>query len=101
LTNNYPMDKGRVEFRVHALRRMFQRGISIAAVLHVLETGTTVEQYPDDFPYPSRLVHGLWASQPIHVVVADNAEIGIRVVVTAYQPDLEEWEPGFTRRKKP
>ena len=95
------MDKGRVEFRVHALKRMFQRQISNAAVLHVLDTGATVEQYPDDFPYPSRLVLGWWASRPIHVVVADNAEEGIRIVVTVYQPDLEEWEPGFRRRRKP
>jgi hypothetical protein len=68
------MDKGRVEFRIHALKRMFQRRISSAAVLHVLETGDTVEQYPDDLPYPSRLVPGWRESQPIHVVVADNNE---------------------------
>jgi hypothetical protein len=67
----------------------------------VLETGVTVEQYPDDFPYPSRLVLGWLESQPIHVVVAENIEEGIRIVVTAYQPDLEEWEPGFRRRRKP
>jgi len=94
------MDKGQIEFRIHALKRMFQRRISSAAVLHVLETGVTVEQYPDDSPYPSRLVLGWWESRPIHVVVADNIEEGIRIVVTAYQPDLEEWEPGFRRRRK-
>ena len=95
------MDKGRVEFRIHALKRMFQRRISTAAVLQALETGTAVEHYPDDFPYPSRLILGWWESRPIHVVFADNIEEGIRIVVTAYQPDLEEWEPGFKRRRKP
>jgi hypothetical protein len=68
------MDKGRIEFRIHALKRMFLRRTGSAAVLHVLETGATVEQYPDDFPYPSRLVPGWWESRPIHVVVADNKE---------------------------
>jgi hypothetical protein len=34
-------------------------------------------------------------------VVADNAEDEIRIVITVYQPDLEEWEPGFRRRRKP
>jgi len=95
------MDGKRIKFRIHALKRMFQRQISNAAVLHVLDTGTTVEQYPDDFPYPSRLVLGWWESRPIHVVVADDIEEGIRIVVTVYQPDLEEWKPGFTRRRKP
>jgi hypothetical protein len=95
------MDEKRVKFRIHALERMFKRQISNAAVLQVLDTGTTVEQYPDDFPYPSRLVLGWWKSRPIHVVVADDIEQGIRIVVTVYQPDLEEWEPGFTRGRKP
>jgi hypothetical protein len=95
------MEKGRFEFRVHALKRMFQRQISAAAVLHVLDTGATIEQYLDDFPYPSRLILGWWNSRPIHVVVADNTEEGIRIVITVYQPSLEEWEPGFRKRKKP
>jgi hypothetical protein len=95
------MEKGRFEFRVHALKRMFQRQISAAAVLHVPDTGATIEQYLDDFPYPSRLILGWWNSRPIHVVVADNAEEGISIVITVYQPNLEEWEPGFRKRKKP
>ncbi len=95
------MDKEKIEFRVHALKRMFQRQISYAAVLQVLVTGTTIEHYPDDLPYPSRLVLGWWESRPIHVVVADNAEEGTRIVVTVYEPDLEEWEPGFRKRRKP
>ncbi len=95
------MDEEKVEFRVHALKRMFQRQISYAAVLHVLVTGTTIERYPDDLPYPSRLVLGLWEARAIHVVVADNAEDGTMIVVTVYEPDLEEWEPGFRKRRKP
>jgi hypothetical protein len=95
------METGRIEFRVHAIKRMFQRQISAAAVLHVLDTGATVEQYPDDLPYPSRLVLGWWNSRPLHVVAADNTEEEIRIVVTVYQPNLEEWEPGFRRRRKP
>jgi hypothetical protein len=80
---------------------MFQRQISAAAVLHVLDTGTSVEEYSDDFPYPSRLVLGWWNSRPLHVVVAENTEKGTRIVITVYQPNLEEWEPGFRKRRKP
>jgi len=80
---------------------MFQRQIGYAGVLQVLETGTTIEVYPDDLPYPSRLVLGWWESRPIHVVVADNTEEGSRIVVTVYEPDLEDWEPGFRKRRKP
>jgi hypothetical protein len=80
---------------------MFQRQISAAAVLHVLDAGVTVEQYLDDFPYPSRLVLGWWNSRPLHVAVAENTEKGFRIVITVYQPNLEEWEPGFRKRRKP
>lgn len=85
-------------FRVHAIRRMFSRRVSVEDVRQVLATGEAVEEYPDDIPYPSRLVLGWCGSRPIHVVVADNAEAGETIVVTVYEPDLDQWEPGFRRR---
>jgi hypothetical protein len=59
-----------------------------------------VEDYPDDTPYPSRLVLGWSSSRPIHVVVADNVDEQENIVITVYEPDLLEWEPDFKRRKK-
>ena len=48
------MEANRLVFRVYAIRRMFQRHISEKEVRHVLETGETIETYPEDGPYPSR-----------------------------------------------
>lgn len=45
-------------FRVHAIRRMFGHRISEDDVHQVLLTGEVIEEYPDDTPYPSRLVLG-------------------------------------------
>ena len=45
----------RTQFRVRAIRRMFERGITEEDVAHVLSTGEVIEEYPDDLPYPSRL----------------------------------------------
>ena len=45
-------------FRVHALRRMFERQLSVEDVEAVIDSGETIEDYPDDTPYPSRLVLG-------------------------------------------
>ena len=86
-------------FRMHAIQRMFQRGISVDDVRHVLASGEVVEDYPDDTPYPSRLVLGWCEAHPIHVVVADDAETKETIVITAYEPDPAQWEPGFRRRK--
>ncbi len=89
----------RLIFRVHALQRMFQRGIGAEDIQHVLATGKTIEDYPVDQPYPSRLVLGWRGKRPVHVVVAENTPQHEMIVVTVYEPDLVRWEPGFERRR--
>jgi hypothetical protein len=79
---------------------MFQRRISVDDVRHVLSTGEVIEDYPNDTPYPSRLVLGWRGSRPIHVVAAENVESQETIVITVYEPDLTQWEPGFRRRRQ-
>jgi hypothetical protein len=93
------MDFDPLVFRVHAIQRMFQRRLSVDDIHYVLASGEVIEDYPDDTPYPSRLVLGWRGARPIHVVVADNAETKETIVITAYEPDPAQWEPGFRRRK--
>ncbi len=45
-------------FRQHAIRRMFERRISVEDVNAALVNGKIIEDYPDDAPYPSRLLLG-------------------------------------------
>jgi hypothetical protein len=87
-------------FRLHALERMFERRITVEDVRAVVSEGELVQNYPDDKPYPSRLVLGWRGTRPIHVVVAEDIEDGILIVVTAYEPDPIQWDSGF-RRKVP
>lgn len=95
------MTFSRLVFRVHAIQRMFQHQISEADVRHVLETGEVIEDYPDDRPYPSRLVLGFRGGRPIHVGVADNVEDQETIVITVYEPDPAQWDPTFRRRRMP
>ncbi|MDA1348741.1 MAG: DUF4258 domain-containing protein [Chloroflexi bacterium] len=92
------MASQRVIFRVHAIQRMFERSISEQDVHEVLRTAEVVEMYPDDIPYPSRLLLGWSQGQPIHVVVAENDDEETAIVITVYEPDDDVWEPGFRRR---
>jgi hypothetical protein len=85
-------------FRVHAIRRMFDRGISVDDVQTVLQTGKTIQDYPDDKPYPSRFMLGWIGARPLHVVIADTAD-GDHVIITVYEPDPALWEPGFERKR--
>ena len=89
----------RLSFRIHAIQRMFQRKIGNEQVRDVLESGEVIENYPDDVPYPSRLVLGWSGRRPVHVVAADNHEGRETIVITVYEPSQTEWEPGFKRRK--
>ena len=61
---------------------MFQRRITAQDVRHVLQTGEAIEEYPDDQPYPAKLVLGWHDGRPLHVVVADNMDNRETVVIT-------------------
>ncbi len=94
------MSEPRLVFRVHAIQRMFKRGISEEEVKGVVARGETIETYPDDRPLPSRLIILGWSGpRPIHVVAADNVEVQETIIITVYQPDVGEWEQGFKRRR--
>jgi hypothetical protein len=89
----------KIVYRQHAIRRMFEREISADDVLSILRDGQTIESYPDDKPYPSRLILGTRESRPMHVVIADNLADDTKIVITVYEPDPVLWNDDFTTRK--
>ncbi len=78
---------------------MFQRQVSEDDVTQVLASGATIESYPNDVPYPSKLLLGWRGNRPLHVVAADNVEDDEVIVITVYEPNPQEWEAGFALRK--
>lgn len=90
----------KVIYRVHAVRRMFERGISEEEVSQVLSDGEEIAAYPDDTPYPSRLLLGWRGNRPMHVVAAYNGQDDEQIVITVYEPDPALWEEGFRRRRQ-
>ncbi len=89
-----------IHFRIHASRRMFQRNISQNDVEHLLQYGTIIEQYDDDFPLPSLLLLGNnHQGRPLHAVVGLNDKDQKLIVITAYEPDPTKWTDNFSRRK--
>ena len=88
----------RLVFRVHAIQRMFRRGILQAEVRAVLEVGEIIEDYPADTPYPSQLLLGWSGKRPIHVVAAYNVIDDEAIVITAYVPDPAKWDAAYKRR---
>ena len=94
------MTKSSIIFRIHAVQRMFERCFSEEGIRYVLDTGETIENYPDDIPYPSRLILGRRGLRPVHIVVVDNNEDNEIILITVYEPDSRQWKVDFRRRKK-
>ena len=86
-------------YRIHTTQRMFERDVSEIEIREVLENGETIEDYPKDTPYPSRLMLGWVGIRPLHVVVADNFDENEWIVITVYELDLIRWAADYKRRK--
>jgi hypothetical protein len=95
------MSYDRLVFRVHAVQRMAERQISVEDVRAIVQTGEVIRDYPDDRPYPSRLMLGWRGTRPLHVVAADNHDAQETIIITVYEPDPTLWEPDFRRKRKP
>ena len=90
-----------VIFTGHAIRQMFARGISIEEVHAVLARYETVTAYPEDTPYPSRLILGFARGRALHVLIGYNEVAKTGYVITAYDPDPDVWEKDLKTRKRP
>lgn len=91
-------------FTDHARREMETESfgvIRVDEVLQALDTGEIIEQYPEDWPYPSCLVLGRTVTgRPIHVVCAPVPIQRRLIVITTYQPEPTRWDPEFRRRRE-
>jgi hypothetical protein len=89
----------RFVFSRHARQRLFERGIDPEAARLVAETGEVVLRYPTDTPYPSRLVLGYDGGRPLHVLVADPPNEDVKIIVTVYEPNSDQWLSGWKQRR--
>lgn len=89
-----------IEYRVHATQRMFKRSIKEEDAKRLLEDGIIIEEYLDDYPFPSMLICCLInENRPLHAVVAVDYESRRLYLITIYEPDHEKWSEDFSRRK--
>ena len=59
-----------IRITLHAAKRLEQRGIFLKDVISCIMNGEIIEQYPDDYPYPSCLILGMSIEDKyLHVVI--------------------------------
>ena len=89
---------GKIRWTVHVLRKLQERGIYREDVYCAIGNGKIIEQYPDDYPYPSCLVYGTdLHKNPLHIVVGSDGTI--LYLITAYLPDPDRFENDYETRK--
>ena len=88
-----------VEYRIHAVKRIFDRGISRPCVTNILINGDIIEGYPDDCPFPSCLILGKCEGRPIHIVTGLDIPEKTIYIITVYEPFPDAWDNEFRRRK--
>ena len=89
----------KVIITIHAQERLRQRGIKAKEVRNCVMTGEIIEQYPDDFPFPSCLIFGKTINGKILHVVASDEGTGSRII-TAYFPDNIKFEDDLKTRRE-
>mgnify|MGYP001581853293 FL=1 len=89
--------KGNFFVTDHALTEGFKDGISVANMLHVIQTGKIIERYPGR---KRCLIYGHNADAiPIHVVIDFSAGLSVDIVTT-YVPQRDQWIKSQVRKKR-
>jgi hypothetical protein len=91
------IQKGSFFVTDHALTEGFKDGISVADMLHVVQTGKIIERYPGR---KRCLVYGHnSAAIPVHVVIDCSAGRSVDILTT-YVPQRDEWIKSQVRKKR-
>ncbi len=97
LRNLFTEDK--VFVTEHAAERFRQRGIRIKDIRMAVISGEIIEDYPEDYPFPSCLICGKGSDDKIiHVCMSDEGESSR--IITAYYPDPTKWSNDLKTRKE-
>lgn len=90
---------GSIKWTTHVVARLQERGIEPSDIKNCISTGRIIEDYPDDYPFPSCLVLGATANgKALHVVVGVGD--GYLWLITAYYPNPLKWNDDFSIRKE-
>ena len=89
---------GNYRFSDHAVKRMIKRSIDRSEVEEAILFGEIIEEYPDDKYSPTCLIYGMSkAGRHLHVQLSLPPAV---TVITAYDPNENEWIDYKVRRTK-
>ena len=96
------VSEGKVRISEHGYDELSADGLAVREIVAGIADAELIEDYPAYAKGPSVLVlqHD-GAGEPVHVVWGiPKGYTTPAVLVTAYRPDPEKWEPGYRRRRQ-
>lgn len=82
----------------HSRKRFAERDIRVADICLAIAAGEIIEDYSEDYPFPSCLILGSSGERKLHIVA--SIDEGFIYLITAYEPDPERWDSEFKKRKE-
>jgi hypothetical protein len=89
----------KVFWTYHVNIRLAGRYIARDDILGAVESYEIIESYPADKYLPSYLVFATAAETVFHVLFAVDVESDNVRVITAYRPNVAEWDSGLKKRR--
>ncbi len=88
----------KVFWATHATTRMQERDIYYEDIECCILSGEIIEDYPDDYPYPSCLIFGYDSHKKvIHTVVGTDGKT--LYIITVYYPTMDKFKSDLRTRK--
>lgn len=90
----------KLQWTYHINMRLQKRGISRQIILDSLIHYEIIEAYPDDKYFPSYLVYTEYQGEKFHILFAIDEEGDNVRIITAYRPNLFEWNRDCKTRRE-
>ncbi len=90
----------KIYWTYHVNIRMKGRFISRKFILESIRCFEIIEEYPNDRYMPSYLVYSRYQGKVFHVLFATDVEEKHVRVITAYFPNLDEWDIDLKTRRR-
>ena len=84
----------------HAEERRLKQGVLIDMIHSIVHDFDVIEDYPEAYPLPAKLLIGFWNQTPLHVVAGFDLDREIVYIITVYIPDSEHFEPDWRTRRR-
>jgi len=92
--------RGKIHWTYHVNMRLKGRFIPREVILSSVDSYEIIEEYPKDKYLPSYLIYARYQNRIVHIQIAVNTKNDRVIIITSYEPTLDQWEEDFKTRRQ-